>query len=98
MRLIDADLIIEILQEEKDALTVNKGAYRYLTDEEKREYNKLEKIIEDLDSQPTAYDVDKVLDQLEILQKDKYVRSPIICYALEKAIEIVKAGGVNEDH
>lgn len=46
----------------------------------------------------TAYDVDKVLEQLEILRKDKYVMSPIMCYALDKAIEIVKAGGISEDN
>lgn len=33
---------------------------------------------------------EKIIDQLEILQKDKYVMSPIMCYAFGKAIEIVK--------
>lgn len=55
-----------------------------------------------IDSQPTAYDVDKVLEQLEELTmeectlhecgiRSEYCKS---CIA-KKAIELVKAGGVN---
>lgn len=47
---------------------------------------------------PTAYDVDKVVEQLEDLRKE--CESPLeeYCpnYFIDRAIEIVKVGGVNE--
>lgn len=49
-----------------------------------------------IDEQPTAYDVDKVVRQLEELKRrygiEEFAIKGIIC----KAIEIVKGGGVNE--
>lgn len=33
---------------------------------------------------------DKIIDKLQNLQKDKYVFTPIVCYALDKAIEIIR--------
>lgn len=49
-----------------------------------------------LDKYPTAYDVDKVVERLEELEKRynsvDFAIKGIIC----KAIEIVKAGGINE--
>lgn len=60
------------------------------------------------DEQPTAYDVDKVVQQLELLKKydlnladmmfdiqSNGLGRHFIC--LEDAIEIVKAGGVNHE-
>lgn len=48
-----------------------------------------------IDAQPTAYDVDKVVEQLEELKRrygiDEFAIKGIIC----KAIEIVKGGGVD---
>lgn len=50
-----------------------------------------------IDEQPTAYDVDKVVEQLEELEgrynSVDFGIKGIIC----KAIEIVKAGGVNHE-
>lgn len=49
-----------------------------------------------IDAQPTAYDVDKVVEQLEELKRryniEEFGIKGIIC----KVIEIVKGGGVNE--
>lgn len=49
-----------------------------------------------IDAQPTAYDVDKVVEQLEELKRrygiEEFAIKGVIC----KAIEIVKGGGVNE--
>lgn len=33
---------------------------------------------------------EKIIDKLQNLQKDKYVFTPIVCYALDKAIEIIR--------
>lgn len=52
-----------------------------------------------IDEQPTAFDVDKVVEQLETLIEDKTSESGDDWYAAEclnEAVEIVKGGGVNE--
>ena len=52
-------------------------------------------VFDDIDAQPTAYDVDAVVEQIEALEDvgrswtHKYILS-------NKAIEIVRKGGVNE--
>lgn len=59
-------------------------------------------ILEKIDEQPTAYDVDKVAEQLE---KDKFIDCETILSdvhqgynaGLSRAIEIIKAGGKNDD-
>lgn len=33
---------------------------------------------------------EKIIDKLQNLQKDKYVFTPIMCYAFDKAIEIIR--------
>lgn len=63
-----------------------------------------------IDEQPTAYDVDKVVEQLreqqEKLETDIFARESDNWYGqycngihegIDKAIEIVKAGGVNDN-
>lgn len=56
-----------------------------------------------IDEQPTAYDVDKVVEQLEKLRKPWLVASPSSTMALlvvdeiEKAIEIVKKAVKDND-
>ena len=76
-RLIDADVFIE---------------YLGLNAENSREENLGEIVtLEDFDAQPTAYDVDKVVEQLEDYLFEKY------CVEADAKIEeIVKGGGVNE--
>lgn len=92
-RLIDADKLKEAIEGEKDD---NDYMCRLC----------LESIKEIIDEQPTAFDVDKVVEQLE--EVEKIMTSPVTedCFGEEcrasdcticlirKAIEIVKGGGV----
>ena len=94
MRLIDADKLIE------DIYT---NAYACTNDEiNKILHKQLETNIYVIDNQPTAFDVDKVVEQLED-EKMWYETHGVnmdmkkgIIGATCKAIEIVKAGGLNE--
>lgn len=78
MRLIDADKLIENINE------IYKG---YMTDESGCVPYDFERIV---DEQPTAYDIDKVVEELESIEcaSGAYERK---CW-LDKAIEIVKQG------
>ena len=76
MRLIDADKLKETIEEEKD-------------DNDYMCCLCLESSKEIIDEQPTAFDVDKVVEQLEEYLFEKY------CIEGDTAIdEIVKGGGV----
>ena len=84
MRLIDADKLIEEIKQEIDM--------RYMYSPKG--------FINVINNQPTAFDVDKVVEQLEdykmwkeLLIYDLNFRERQI---LKKAIDIVKAGGVDE--
>ena len=93
MRLIDADKLKEAIEEEKDD---NDYMCRLC----------LESIKEIIDEQPTAFDVDKVVEQLEEVKKIMTSPATEDCFGEEcrasdcticlisKAIEIVKGGGV----
>ena len=64
-----------------------------------REYNLLEQIVKGVENEPTAYDVDKVVEQLEDEITATRTKCPVrveFDKGIYKAIEIVKAGGVNE--
>lgn len=57
----------------------------------------LESVVEEIDEQPTAFDADKVVQQLEILIEDKCSESGDDWYTAEclnEAVEIVKSGGI----
>lgn len=85
-RLIDADKLKEAIEEEKDD---NDYMCRLC----------LESIKEIIDEQPTAFDVDEVVQQLEMLIEDKVSESGEDWYTaqcLNEAVDIVKGGGVNE--
>lgn len=57
---------------------------------------KVNKMCELIDEQPTAYDVDKVVKRLEEASfYDTYVSEETKVVDLEKVIEIVKAGGID---
>ena len=87
MRLIDADELIESLKatynHEKDVIN---------------SYWLLNTLIDKVDEVPTAYDVDKVVEQLEA-EKNPFYREDgsLMCnrpnIRIDKAIEIVKVGG-----
>lgn len=94
MRMIDAD---ELKTQLYDSITVNE-------DMDCLDFLRVESLI---DAQPTAYDVDKVVEQLreqqEKLETDIFARESDNWYGqycngihegIDKAIEIVKAGGV----
>lgn len=57
---------------------------------------KANKMCELIDSQPTAYDVDKVIEYLEQLRDRFNEKDFAIRGIIEKAIEIVKADYVNK--
>lgn len=88
MRLINADKLKEAIEEEKDD---NDYMCRLC----------LESIKEIIDEQPTAFDVDKAISELE---RDKFIESECILSdvhqgynaGLSRAIEIVKGGGVDD--
>ena len=96
MRLIDADkLILHLndyaLQESPSDVEsagdrkVSRAVYKAITD-----------CIRAVDEQPTVFDVDKVVEQLDELRKE--CEDPLQeydpNYFIDKAIEIVKGGGV----
>ena len=60
MRLIDADLLIKLLKEQKEKET---GAF---TKGRNTGLNVAKSIINDVTQTPTAYDVDKVVEELKI--------------------------------
>ena len=88
MRLVDADALKKDLKSVtlSNGTLVNTNAVLYL-----------------LEEYPTAYDVDKVVEQLEdrkslMMETLKISEADIDrgrIYGMEKAIEIVKGGGVN---
>lgn len=84
MRLINADKLKEAIEEEKDD---NDYMCRLC----------LESIKEIIDEQPTAFDVDKVVEQLEnrsALARPVGWSKAYEIIMLKDAIEIVKGGGV----
>lgn len=99
MRLIDTDKLLELIKDQKEreigayAKGINAGL------------NIVKSIINDETQTPTAYDVDKVVEQLEELREldacdfDNCPVEDINCCdctqkrMAERAIEIVKAGG-----
>ena len=82
MRLIDADKI--------------RGCAKYIKINEYFEpYIMVDDLVKLLDEQPTAYDVDKVVEELEENYFQDGIKNPM-CIELDKAIETVKDGVKNE--
>ena len=52
-------------------------------------YYERQALIDRIESQPTAYNVDKVVDQIKILSPANYITK-------DDVLKIVKGGGVNE--
>lgn len=84
MRLIDADKLLELIKEQKEREI---GGY---TKGINAGLNITKSIINDETQTPTVYDVDKVVEQL-----GKDGKNTDVCIRKKRAIEIVKAGGVN---
>ena len=85
MRLIDADALIEAMKKTEDehekAMTCPSWWSAFNV----------------ISEQPTAYSVDKVVEELEMEMKASSGYSAEIVSAFSRAIEIVKHGGVSDD-
>lgn len=86
MRLIDADML-------------KKNIFKWLKpsgDPQETEMVRLDdveiSVISEIDEQPTAYDIDKVVEELE-----RFPLGNLGCQELNEIIEIVKQGGVSDD-
>lgn len=82
-RLIDAGLVLDNLSGRLESM---------------KDYDVVKDVINNM---PTAYDPDKVVEQLESLsnaEADYYYASSNDVIDREDAIEIVKAGGVDDTH
>lgn len=95
MRLIDADDFMKKLLSVK---RINKGSPLLDDDPEINNYDvgqeeTFDLIIRKLSERPTAYDVEKVVEQLEEMFKHHSATKTV----KRLVIEIVKGGGVNED-
>ncbi len=91
MRLIDADKIKQSVTNEMLKDELNSPVYCTL-----------ECVIADIDNQPTAYDVDKVVERLEeernpMYRADGSLMSERRLIEIDKAVEIVKSGGIAEE-
>ena len=78
MRLIDADLLVD---------AINKSTMHYA------EHLWKQVVCDVISNQPTAYNVDKVVEELEEQRSHLPLK---IWEIINKSIEIVKGGGVNE--
>ena len=95
-RLIDADKLLEETRRDRDY--AEKNGFLDM-------YYERQALIDRIKAQPTAYDIDKVVEELEIERKtanNTYNSFNMDVdlgrvFGLEKAIEIVKAGGENDN-
>lgn len=103
MRLVDADKLIEDIKEYVENIkTIRDDGKCFLTEEN---------VLSIIEEEPVAFDVDKVMEQLEELRDKanldmlKNMNEPIPysstsnrMFAYDKAIEVVKAGGIDNVH
>lgn len=91
MRLIDADHLLFLLN---SAIELRKKLHRNTSD--------LDMMVDSVNNEPTAYDPDKVVKQLEkeknpIYREVESIMGDRQSIKIDKAIEIVKGGGINGD-
>ena len=77
-RLIDADKLLEETRRDRDY--ARKNGFLDM-------YYERQVLIDRIEAQPTAYDVDKVVEQIKILSPANYVTK-------DDVLKIVKGGGV----
>ena len=89
-RLIDADKLLEETRRDRDY--ARKNGFLDM-------YYERQVLIDRIEAQPTAYDVDKVVEQLEKQKSGltEWAEDEAFKLAIHKAIEIVKQGGVFDD-
>lgn len=94
MKLIDADeLILHLNDYALQEATFMHGGYG-------GKYDAIQECIKTVEEQPTAYDVDKVVEQLErrgVLARPVGWAKTYEIVLLKEAIEIVKVGGRDEE-
>ena len=78
-RLIDADKLLEETKRDRDY--ARKNGFLDM-------YYERQVLIDRIESQPTAYDVEKVVEQIKILSPANYVTK-------DDVLKIVKGGGVD---
>ena len=78
-RLIDADKLLEETKKDRDY--AEKNGFLDM-------YYERQALIDRIESQPTAYDVEKVVEQIKILSPANYVTK-------DDVLKIVKGGGVD---
>lgn len=83
MRLIDADKLLEETRKDRDY--ARKNGFLDM-------YYERQVLIDRIKAQPTAYDPNKILEQLEELKEEKTLGSHKVM--LKEAIEIVKGSGI----
>ena len=91
-RLIDADKLLEETRRDRDY--ARKNGFLDM-------YYERQVLIDRIKAQPTAYDPEKVVEQLESLsnaEADYYYASSNDVIDRDDAIEIVKGGGVDAEH
>ena len=96
MKLIDADLLIDMFKNDIAKTEQYINTSQYVSDETKKRYEKIIKIFEEyieiIEHLPATYDIDNVIEQLEEEIKENPYQSEYLT-GLYKAIDIVKAGG-----
>ena len=96
-RLIDADKLIEDIELMQIFIKGLRSGKSFLADMLERYIEEVKKTI---NKQPTAYNVDKVVEQLDDCQSYYVGRSNSIykkcTVELEKVLEIVEVGGITE--
>lgn len=88
-RLIDADKLLEETRRDRDY--AEKNGFMDM-------YHERQALIDRIEAQPTAYDVDKVVEQLEdrsTLSRPVGWTKSYEIITLKDAVEIVKGGGVD---
>lgn len=61
-----------------------------------QKYDYVEEYLEDIDSQPTVYDVERVVAELEEASFEQYYEDYFVAIDKDDAIDIVKRGGIDE--
>ena len=85
MRLIDADKLIEKLRDFKEWENVDGGPIHTMS-----EIQRIDRCINFAQTEPIAFDADKVIDQLG---ERSMLSTPMGIVTLKEAVEIVKRGG-----
>ena len=88
-RLIDEGELVKVLEER----ATNEAICGYMT-----AYDVTNSIIDEVNEQPTAYDPDKVVEQLKAVSYERYGNDGMggeLVVNLDDVVEIMKGGGVD---